>query len=133
MHTRVAAGCAAALAAAAACGTPPQESSPGAPADVRTPVPAALLEGIRADAARRLQVAAGELAVRNAEAVVWSDGALGCAAPGEMVTQALTPGYLVVLGAGSRLIEYRASERGYFRLCDATGAQPPLPAGVMRE
>src|SRR3989304_3233048 len=65
----------------------------------------------------------------RAEATVFSDGSLGCAKPGEVYIQVLTPGYHVVLGHEGRTYDYRATETGHFVLCEG----PLAPAGAGRE
>jgi hypothetical protein len=55
------------------------------------------------------------------QAVTWSDGSLGCPQPGVFYTQALVPGYWVVLQVGDQEYDYRASERGHFVLCEGGG------------
>jgi hypothetical protein len=42
-------------------------------------------------------VALDALSVRIAEQVTWPDGAIGCPEPGGMYTQALVPGYRIVI------------------------------------
>ncbi len=51
----------------------------------------------RTTLARALGCAADDVAVINAEAVEWSDSALGCPQPGMMYKQMITPGYRVTL------------------------------------
>ncbi len=92
--------------------------------DVTGEVPSGLLDEIRAEAAERLGVPVEDIAVRRAEAVVWNDGSLGCPVPGEMYTQALEPGYHVIIEAGDEQLDYRATERGFVKLCEAEG--PPF-------
>lgn len=82
-------------------------------------VPAELLARLRADAAGRLGVEADALEVVRAESVTWNDGSLGCPQPGAMYTQALEPGYQVVLQAGDRQLDYRVRRGGYFFVCEA--------------
>ncbi|MBT8135442.1 MAG: hypothetical protein KJO54_00380 [Gammaproteobacteria bacterium] len=87
-----------------------------------TVVPAELLQKIRADLAERSGTDRG-ISVQLAEAVVYNDGSLGCPEPGMMYTQALVNGYRVVLQQDGQQFDYRASERGYFRLCQ--NGKPP--------
>jgi hypothetical protein len=81
-------------------------------------VPPDLLERITADASERTGVAVADIEVVTAEAVTWPDGSLGCPQPGQMYTQALVPGYQVVLTADDEELDYRATENGSFRLCE---------------
>ncbi len=87
--------------------------------------PAALLAEIVADAALRSGVAEADIVVVRGESVTWSDGSLGCPQPGMNYTQALVPGYWVVLDADGTEYDYRASARGFFTLCES-GGSPPL-------
>ncbi len=90
--------------------------------------PAGLLEAILADLAERLGISSDEIQVIRDEEVVWADGSLGCPQPGMMYTQALVPGYQVVLQAGGQQYDYRATQRGTFFLCEGGGVQrPPAP------
>ncbi len=90
-------------------------------------VPAALLAEIVADAALRSGVAEADIVVVRGESVTWSDGSLGCPQPGMNYTQALVPGYWVVLDADGTDYDYRASARGFFTLCEG-GGSTPLPS-----
>lgn len=86
--------------------------------------PINLLEAILADAAARTGLERNALIVLQDEAVVWSDGSLGCPEPDMMYTQALVEGYHVIVQAGDRQLDYRASRSGFFKLCEN-----PLPVG----
>lgn len=98
---------------------PPAESQP-----VTGEVPEAILDAMRADAAERGGVAVDEVAVNTAETVEWSDGSMGCPEPGMVYTQAIVPGYLVVLEAGGSTYEYHAAEAGSWVYCE--NPQPPV-------
>ncbi len=100
--------------------------TPGAQLAVTGEVPEELLERIRADAAGRLGVEAASLEVVRAEAVTWSDGSLGCPKPDVVYTQALEPGYWVVLQAGEQQLDYRARASGQFFVCE-TSREKGLP------
>ena len=102
-------------------------TAPGAelPADF----PAAMREQLFDDAARRAGVERAALRLVSAEAVTWSDGAMGCPAPGRMYTQALIPGWrLEVEARGKVPLLYHASRRGGWQWCARERAQRPLPA-----
>lgn len=92
------------------------------PAEARTPVtgevPDSILSAARSDLASKLDIDAGSIEVREAASVLWSDGSLGCARPGEIYTQAEVPGYRIVLEYEGRQYDYRATERGYLFLCE---------------
>lgn len=57
----------------------------------------AAVELARSTLARELGCAAADVAMVDAEAVDWSDSALGCPQPGMMYMQMITPGYRVTL------------------------------------
>jgi hypothetical protein len=119
--------------------SPPEAAAPGdsVPTDAArraqqavdqaTPSPE-LLAAVRSDAARLLGVAAASIEFSAIEAVVWPDGGLGCARPGEMVTMVQTPGFrLQARTPGDpRLLVYHTNRRRYFRLCP-TAVLRPLP------
>ncbi len=129
------------LLAAFACGEVPTPPLPGevtpAPATPAPPtgVPATqppatpdwpaeaqpLVDLAVADLAALLQVPPAEVAVVLVEAVVWPDGCLGCPAPGQACTEALVPGYRVVLRAAGREYEYRTDEVRHVLLCRPIG------------
>ena len=87
-------------------------------------VPADLLDRVLADAAARTGVAADEIVVTRAQETEWSDGSLGCPEPGMMYTQAIEPGYHLILDADGEELDYRATVRGLFRLCEDPDAAP---------
>ncbi len=89
-----------------------------APEGERSMPPEALLSQVLADAATRSGIAVAELIVAEAWRKVWSDGSLGCPRPGEYYTQALVPGWQVLVRAGPETLDYRLTERGYFALCE---------------
>jgi hypothetical protein len=101
------------------------------PVDVTGPgtgeVPQDLLDAVFDDLVERLGASREAIAVEEAGAVVWRDGSLGCPQPGMMYTQALVPGYRIILSAGEETFDYHASERGSFVLCEGGMAQEPLP------
>jgi hypothetical protein len=84
-------------------------------------VPASILGPIVADAATRAGVDVSELAVVYAASVEFNDGSLGCPEPGMGYTQAIVPGYQVILEHEGTRLDYRASGPGAFRLCPAGG------------
>lgn len=90
-------------------------------------VPQDLLDAILQDAEARTGIAAGEMNLVRAEAVVWNDGSLGCPQPGVMYTHALVDGYWVILEYGDQTFDYRASDRGYFFVCEQSSLLKTLP------
>lgn len=63
-----------------------------------------------ADAVEQRGITEEEVEVARAEEVEWPDGALGCPEEGEMYTQAIIPGYLVVLEIEGEDIHYHGAE-----------------------
>jgi hypothetical protein len=57
----------------------------------------AAVELARSTLVRELGCAADAVALIDAEAVEWSDSALGCPRPGMLYMQVITPGYRVTL------------------------------------
>jgi hypothetical protein len=104
----------------------PAREPEATPAAVTGEVPAELLTRIIADLASRIGADTAAFEIVRGEAVTWNDGSLGCPRPGVAYTQALVPGYWVVLSHEGLEYDYRASARGYFLLCEA-GGLPPSP------
>lgn len=87
----------------------------------------ALTEAALVDASQRTGRPRSEWSVVSAEAVTWRNGALGCPQPGLLYTDALVPGYRIVIeGAGQRL-DYHAGAQGAPLLCPADRAEEPAP------
>lgn len=106
--------------------TQPETTMPPASLPPAGPVPEDLFAQMAQEAAALAGVSIGEIEVVRAEAVTWNDGSLGCPEPGQMYTQALVPGYWVVLRAGGQEFDFRASEQGEFKLCAPGQGRPPL-------
>ena len=81
-----------------------------------------------ADLAARLGVDQSTITVTRHEEVEWSDGSLGCPKPGFNYTQAITPGYLIVLTVSGRDYEYHGRPGGGPIYCEAPS---PPSAGVV--
>ena len=123
---------------ACAAGTPSQTDPPAtsapptttAPGTASPDLPASPGGGINGDldetmidevveqAAADTGVSADEISVATAEAVTWSDGSLGCPEPGMGYTQALVPGYRIVLDVDGEQIHYHAASDGDFFACE---------------
>jgi hypothetical protein len=101
---------------------PPRTASPPAAA---VAVPAETLDLALADAMKRTAQPREAIVVVTAEQVTWSDGSLGCPQPGMAYTQALVPGYRIVLRVGGQTLNYHAAMRGPPAYCPAGRAQPP--------
>jgi hypothetical protein len=81
-------------------------------------VPDTILSAVKEDLAERLDASIDEFEVIKAESITWPDGSLGCPKPGQTYTQAPVPGYWIILVRGGEEYDYRASESGYFFLCE---------------
>ncbi|MGI5816873.1 MAG: hypothetical protein ACOX9R_02115 [Armatimonadota bacterium] len=68
------------------------------------------VEAAVVDLAARLSTRAEAIAVVDVERVEWSSGALGLPEPGMMYTQAIVPGYRIVLEAKGRNFAYHADD-----------------------
>ena len=111
------------LSGCASSGTGPSASVPSMPHSPPDGLTDADFLSLIELASAETGVQPGEIQIVTAEAVTWSDGSLGCPAEGQMYTQALVPGYRVVLDVAGEEMAYHASESGDFRAC----ANPMLP------
>jgi hypothetical protein len=93
-------------------------------------VPEEILENIIDDLSQRNTVNKLAIRVIKAEAVTWSDGALGCPKLGEFYTQALVHGYWVILQIEKKNYDYRVSNSGHFFLCEGKGNYPITPPEI---
>ena len=84
-----------------------------------------IVEAAKKDAATRSGLSPEAIKVLVAERVTWSDGSLGCPSPGMMYTQALVPGFRVMLDAGGQVLDYHAGASGHLVLCPAGRAVEP--------
>ncbi len=106
----------------------PEQVPPEVPVTVIGEVPDRMLSQVGADLATRINAQPEELEIIGAEAVVWPDGSLGCGKPDQTYTQAPVRGYRIVLCYLDKQYDYRASETGYFFLCEK-----PLPTRPERK
>jgi len=95
--------------------TPRQGASPVVP-----PESAAAVDAAMADAANHLGVSTDALRLEQVQVREWSDSSLGCPQPGQLYSQVVTPGYLIVITSGSRQLEYHTDERTRVTLCRET-------------
>jgi hypothetical protein len=93
---------------------PSQAARPSAGADG---LPAGMIDEVIALAEQETGVDRSEIKVVLAEAVTWSDGSLGCPEEGMMYTQALVPGYRVILDIAGEELAFHASQTGEFSPC----------------
>jgi hypothetical protein len=99
---------------------PPTAPPSGAPSTGE--VPEAVLQAIQQQLA--IDVPGVDLSASTtvtSEAVEWPDGSLGCPEPGMFYTQVITPGYHVVISVDGVEYDYRATDAGQVRLCQAPG------------
>jgi hypothetical protein len=68
--------------------------------------------------AQRLSVPADQIVLADVKPVVWRDAGLGCPKPGVDYIQMETPGYTIVLEAGSETYSYHTDESRRFVLCN---------------
>jgi hypothetical protein len=106
---------------------PADPGSPSAPVTGETPPE--LLAAIQSDLAVRSGSAIEDIQLIRDQAVTWSDGSLGCPQPGIFYTQAPVNGYWVVLQVQGKEYDYRASESGYYLLCESGGLPSIQPPG----
>ena len=69
------------------------------------------------DAATQLGVAASELSLQQIEAREWGDSSLGCPQPGNLYSQIVTPGFLIVINSRGKQLEYHSDTRARVVLC----------------
>lgn len=81
------------------------------------------------DLAARLEIAPGAIVILSAQAVTWSDGAIGCPQPDGFYTQALVEGFHIVLGAQGEEFHYHASGDGRPFMCPEERRRPPIGPG----
>ncbi|MCI0556529.1 MAG: hypothetical protein L0287_36770 [Anaerolineae bacterium] len=101
---------------------------------LRTPTPAPQTDLTPAEQAAisrlssTLNLSLEEISVVSTEAVEWPDGCLGVQRPGMMCTQAIVPGYRIILQANDEQFEFRTNESGS-QVVQVSGA----PLGLMEE
>lgn len=80
-------------------------------------VPDDLLDKVYADLELRTGGERSDFKTLRGEALQWNDGSLGCAEPGQTYTQGIVDGYWIVIDYRGTSYDYRATARGYFKLC----------------
>jgi hypothetical protein len=101
----------------------PDVTMPGGDGGLNGDITQEMINSLLEQAADETGIPIGEISVVTAEAVTWSDGSLGCPEPGMGYTQALVPGYRVVLDVDGEEIHYHAGSDGQFFACE--NPQPP--------
>lgn len=93
-----------------------------APSDPKYPEPDMtddLLEAIVADAAERTGVDSAQVEIVSVTEEIFNDSSLGCPEPGQVYTQVITPGYIVIVQAGGAELDYRVgTQPEAFKLCE---------------
>jgi len=84
--------------------TLPPKMSPQAPSSV--------IQATMQDLSRRLKIPAQQIRVQQTQAQTWPNGCLGLGKPDELCTQALVPGWQVILGQGNKTWTYRTNQTG---------------------
>ena len=75
-------------------------------------LPQEVIRAVRQDLARRTGIAPGKLRISQFSRQDWPDGCLGIAEPDQMCTQALVPGWRVVVSDGRKTWVYRTNING---------------------
>jgi len=100
----------------------PQAAGTREPAEAPAPgVPDPLLklvQQVKQDLGKQLELDIGEIELVQAEAVTWRDSGLGCPQPGMRYLQVLTPGYRIELRAQGKAYFYHSRDTSYFVRCD---------------
>lgn len=83
-------------------------------------LPAAFVETLKSALTLETGISTAQMSFKSAEAVEWTNGCLDAARPGELCTQAITPGYRVVLTTPIGDYEFHTDRSGrHFRLVQA--------------
>jgi hypothetical protein len=75
------------------------------------------LQAVLSDAAKRTGTDARGLRIIRTEPKDWPNSGLSCPRPGEMYAQIITPGWLIEVRSGERLLEYHTDAKDRFVLC----------------
>lgn len=79
--------------------------------------PPPALQAVVADAASRAGADQRTVQVVRIERREWSDTGLGCPRPGAIYAQVMTPGWLIEVQSGRRVLEYHTDSGESFVLC----------------
>ena len=79
----------------------------------------------QADLTTRLGLNPADVRVLSSGPVTWRSGAIGCPKPGMNYTQALVPGFQIILQAGQTTHHYHAESGGQPFYCPADRTEPP--------
>jgi hypothetical protein len=81
------------------------------------------------DLAQRLGISPDEITMVSVEEVTWPDSSLGCPQPGRVYLQVITPGYRIILRAGSHEYAYHTDRGQQVILC--TKDREPEPVATV--
>ena len=81
------------------------------------PDPQPAVDAAVQDAAGHLGVSPSQLHVDQVEPRQWPDASLGCPQPGQLYSQIVTPGFLILISMGSKQLEYHTDGRANVKLC----------------
>jgi hypothetical protein len=95
-------------------------ASSSVPGSNLSPEQQAAVAAVVQDAAARLSISPNELSVDRVEAREWGDSSLGCPQPGNLYSQIVTPGFLIVINSGGKQLEYHSDTRARVVLCKET-------------
>lgn len=87
------------------------------PASSPTPDSQAVVAAVQQAAAVQVGASPADVHVEQVEAHQWGDSSLGCPRPGLQYSQVVTDGYLIVVSAGGKTLEYHSDARGRVVLC----------------
>jgi hypothetical protein len=82
-----------------------------------TPESAAAVEAAMSDAATHLGVGVDQLRLDRVEPRLWPDSSLGCPQRGQLYSQIVTPGFLIVIAGANKRLEYHTDTRSRVKLC----------------
>lgn len=105
---------------------PAARASQAEKAEARGEVPRVIIDVVTDDLVRRALIRRENVTVKSASEQTWPNGALGCARPGDMYTQALIEGYRVVLSTAGNDYHYHSDRGGRFILCQEGAALQPV-------
>jgi hypothetical protein len=97
----------------------PETEEPSAPTESATQIPtespaelSPVEDAVVAHHAEGAGISPDDITVVSTEEVEWPDGCLGLRIEGLMCTQAIVPGFRIILEANGREVEYRTNEDG---------------------
>jgi hypothetical protein len=95
----------------------PAASAPAAIPMTPSPEASSAVDAALQDASAHLGVTPDQLQVTQVDARQWGDASLGCPEAGQLYSQIVTPGFLIVITSGARQLEYHSDSRAHVKLC----------------